>query len=924
MKRYFKVAVISIAGLLILSGGGYGAWFAWDNGLIGENPRAPVAAAMEEAVRKQALVNISTREASEPCINIDLSRPSPEVSGVAGIALSPAPGRYVITLFQKTNFREQPARDIQLGQLDYLSSQGFFTAVDNMVDTDGGPLPARTYQLTWAGYSNTQQNHGGALCFNYGRREFAEILKIEKLLEKVMDLEVYEVTYSSKQVNPPAWTRSTEAKRWFPKLQQLTEDSINHVKVIRTAEGWRSAYEIEIEAALAAKGQSSSNNYLQEMMKSLSRQAPTLEEVKNLIAGQTVDTNWVSRNGIACLPLQIQRGGDVKPLPGSVRPSETSAPFTVTYYDRADRKEYEYRTMLKTLHVLSALEHAGFANMVRIEPVLRQNKHGSKNAMPPTPDEQNGGVQYVLSQEAAEALGISNYGGGCIPAGRISIELLGVQSNRGSVQIKAHGIVAQTPEWAIKIGENLPALKSLIENGMPMYGQMNFATSDGEGKWRLGGLSPSYPEMNYDTIPAHLVPMMPHTATTFPPKPVKAPAFVQQSTNFAGQGQASSSTYLPPAMPLAAPPRLMPPISPHAISAPSSQSNIAYPAEGAPVHVVSIYQARQPKGAPRGFQQHPEGVVNLNIKENDAVLLLLAYEPIEWHIVADKGIDIKRVIAIGYYEPRVTFSGGGKPQVVVTRSTEIRQRMGIDMNHGFPTQRDANDLVDIAAASRALTNALPKTYQASYEAPATGFTISSQTPIFTLPSPQAPNPKGSPITLQSAFTEALEGHILHRGSSGAYTDAWSDRAYSAGKIYYEGKMKVTGSLAAHTHANIGLCLVRGHSIDVPSPGGTTVIRHGEQKLYKEGDIFGIASDFSKHKLYFRVNGKWLNGPPESGDGFPLVQGKEYRACVLAAGTVSGDVKRGIPRSDTTWEINFGEVPFNSPIPAGYVAFNGRR
>lgn len=920
MKTYFRVTIISIVGLSILTGGGYGVWLAWDKGLIGKNPRAPVAAAMEEAVRKQAIVNINTREATEPCINLDLSRPSPEVSGFTGITLSPAPGRYVVTLLRQTNIHEQPGRDLQLGQMDYLSTQGFFTAVDSTVDTDGGTRSARTYQLTWDGYSNTQQNFGSALCFNYGRREFSGIEKIEKLLEKVMDLDVYEVTYSSKQVNPPAWVNSPEAKRWFPKLQQLTEDSKNHVKVIRTKEGWRSAYEIEIEAALAAKGQTTGNNYQQEMMKNLSRQPPTLEEVKQLIAEQTVDANWISRNGIACLPLQLQRGGDDKPIAGNVRSPGTSIPFTVTYYDRADRKEYEYRMMFKTLNVLSALEHAGLAKMVYIKPVLRKKKGAATNAMPSSPDEQNEGIQFVLSREAAEALGISNYGGGCIPAGRIKIDLLGVQGNRGMVQIKARGIVEQTPEWAVKISEKLPALKSLIENGLQMSGQMNFATSEGEGKWRLGGLSPGYPEINYNTIPAHLMPMMPLTAAAIPPKLVKAPGLVEQSANTLAQGQTSSGTFLPPAMAPAA--SAMQPIAQQAISVPTSRRPAPYPAEGAPVHVVSIYQAMQPKGTPREFQQHPEGVVNLNVKEDDAVLLLLAYEPIEWHIVADSGIDLKRVIAIGYYEPRVTFSGGGKPQVIVTRSPEIRQRMGVDLRNGFPTRSEANDLLDIAATSRAITDALPRTYQANYEAPASGFTISSQTPVFVLPSPQAPTPKSSSIILQSAFTEAVAGHKLQRGSSGAYTDAWSDRAYSAGKVYYEGKMKVAGSLAAHTHSNIGLCLVRGNTVDVPSPGGSTVISHGEQKLYKEGDVFGIAADFDQHRLYFRVNGKWLSGQPGSGNGFRLEQGKEYRACVLAAGTVSSEVKQGIPRSDTTWEINFGETPFYSPIPAGFAPFRG--
>lgn len=872
---------------------------------------------MEEAVRKQALINLYTKESSAPCINVDIGHPAPEISGFPGITPAAVPGRFSITLLRQTNMRDQAVRDIQLGQLDHLTSHGFFTATDSNVETDSGALPARTYQMTWQGYADNQLNYGNSLCFDYGRREFAGIEKIEKLLETVMDLDVYEVTYATKQTNPPAWTQDPEAKRWFPKLQQLTEDSTSHVKVIRAKEGWRSAYEIEIEAAQAAKGQATANNYLLEMQKNLLRQPPGLEEAKQLIAEQSTDTNWLSRNGIACLPLQLQRGGDDKPVPGNMRPSETSTPFTVTYYDKPDRKEYELRMMYKTLHVLTALEHAGLAKMEHLKP-LRQNRKHAKEYIPLSPDAQYGGIRYTLSPQAAEALGLTNYGGGCIPAGRITLELLSVRGNRGTYQIKARGVMGQTPDWAVRISEQLPALRSLIDNGVQMSGQFGFSNLQGEEKWRLNGLSPNYPEISYNTMPPHLTLLLPRTVAAFPNKQLKAPALVQPPTP-APVAYGATQPAAAPAVPYMAPP-----VAPAArVSVPDLPA--PYPAQGAPVHVVSIYQAYRPKDMPRQFQEHPEGIVNLKVTTDDAALLLLAYEPIEWHIEAPRGVELKQVIAIGYYEPRVTFSGGGKPKVHVTRRTDIMQRMGINLSDGFPTRSEANDLINIATATRALTDAEPATFQASSEAPANGFSIGAQTPAFVLPLPRLPGANGTPVFLQSSFTESISGNTLLRGPAGAYTDAWSDQAFSAGKLYYEGKMKVTGSLSAHTHANIGLCLERGKGIDVPSmPGGTTVIRHGEQKLYKEGDIFGIAADLDQHKLYFSVNGKWLSGTPENGNGFPLEKGKQYRACVLAAGTTIGDVRRGMPQSDTTWEVNFGEKPFQSPKPSGYISFNGSK
>ncbi|MDD5059056.1 MAG: hypothetical protein PHQ60_14400 [Sideroxydans sp.] len=867
----------------------------------------------EEAVRKQAMVNIATRDNSESCISVDLNRPAPEISGFPGISPAAVPGRFAVTLLRQTNLRDQAVRDIQIEQMDYLTTQGFFTATDRSIATDSGALPARTYQMTWQGFANNQTGYGNALCFNYGRREFAGIEKTEKSPETVMDMDVYDVTYTIKLADAPAWTQSPEAKRLFPKLRQLSEDGKGHVKVVRTHSGWRSTYEIEIEAAQASRGQT--NNYAFEMQKSLLRQPPTLELARQQIALQAGDTSWLARNSIACLPLQLQRGGDDKPVPGTMRQSEAPTPFTATYYDKADRKPYELGAMYKALHILSALEHAGLAKMERIKPLLAKDKPANESC-PPAADAQNDGVRFTLTPEAAQALELSGYGSGCIPAGRIALELLDVQGIRGSYQIKARGVLSQTPDWASKIGEQLPALKSLLDNGVQMTGQLNYASYEGEGQWRLSGLSPIYPEINYNSVPPQLAALFPRTLAAFPVPPIKAPALMQQD-----QARAAFNA-LPAAA--AAAPYTMQTTAP--VAAPALPAKPApYPAEGAPVHVVSIYQANFPQDMPRKFQEHPEGKVNLKVSANNAVLLLHAYEPVEWHIEAAHGVELKQVIAIGFYEPRVTLSGGGKPKVFITREIDIMQRMGTRLFNRFPTNSEANDLIDIAAATRALTAAAPATVQASNQAPASGFSISAKTPAFALPPPLKPAPNGTRISLQSAFTEAVNGNTLRRGPAGAYTDAWSDHAFSAGKLYYEGKMKVTGALAAHTHANIGLCLERGKGIDVPPmPGGTTVISHGEQKLYKDGDIFGIAADLDRGKLYFSVNGQWLSGTPDNGNGFPLENGKHYRACVLAAGTVTSEVKQGIPQSDTTWEVNFGERPFKSPKPSGYVAFNGTK
>jgi hypothetical protein len=865
---------------------------------------------MEVAVRRQVIANTMTHGTADACIALELDRPQPEVMGFPGIAMKSAPGQYAITLLSQTNLRDQPSRDIQLRQLDYLASQGLFTVADSSVTTDDGTHPARSYQMTWAGFSAIRQNSGNPLCLPCGRKELAGIEKIEKLLEKVLDLEVYEVSYVSRVADVPAWASTAEASRLFPKLPQLIAESRGKAKVIRAKEGWRSAYEVEMEAAQATRGSATSNSL--KWLMNLERSAPTLSEAKDLVLAQTSDTKRTSRHGMACLPLNIQRGGDDRIKSGDKRDDRTA--FTVTYYDRGDRKEYEYKTMAKALHALSALEGAGLAQMEQLKPLPLPEEMANKDASPYSM--YNAGIRYHVSQEAVEALGLS--GGGCAPAGRLNVDVLAVHSNRGEVQIAARGIIEQTPEWVAKISERLPALKSMIETGLPLSGRMVLTAEDGEDKWRLG-LSPRYPEASYNAIPAHLIPLMPLTAAAFPVKMAKAPALVQQ------QAFIPMERVQPPAGSSSAP--QAPPRDAASMNAPRpipSSSPVSnqppYPANDAPVHVISIYQGSLPEGETRDFRQHPEGVVNLAVSEPNAVLLLFAYEPVEWHIKATNGITLKQVIAIGYYEQRVTFDGGGKPQVVTSRDRGILRRSGVDLRNGFPTRRDANDLVDIAAVSRALTGALPCSYQGKDDISATGFTIGPQTQRFALPVRKTPDSGGNTVRL---LGEAVEGTRLLRGAGGARTNAWSDRIYSGGKIYYEGKMRVTGSLTAHTHANIGLCLARGETIEASLPGGALVIHHDEQKLYKDGDIFGIAADLDQQRLYYHVNGVWATGTPGSGNGIPLVEGKEYRACLFASGTASSKVQRGVARSDTTWEVNFGERPFSKTIPSGYVPFQGK-
>lgn len=537
MKMNYRIAIISFAAITVLAGGGYGGWVAWDTGRIGDNPRAPTPEAMENAVRKQALYLSATTGAKDPCVKIELNHPQPEINGELGIAPRQVPGQHALTLLLQTNAREQPARENQIAQLNYLSGQGFFSAADTTIAMDDGVArPARVYRLTWNGYANAQHNYSSMFCLPYGRREFAGIRTIEKLSEKAMDLDIYEVEYQTKVMGIPAWAATPEARRLFPRLAELTADIGGKAKVIRAKEGWRSAYEVESELSNAAKGVAA-DVQRKEMQRRLDTSpAITLDEAKSLLAKKVGEPEWASRSGVACLPIMVQRGGDDKEMQGERDASE----FSVTYYDRGDRKEFEYRTMAIALHFFAALEGAGLAEMDVIRPASPAVKSkANKRAAPQSPAVPTGptGIRYKVSKDALTTLGMKAYGFGCVPAGRVKVETLSVQNNRSQTLLLARASVEQTPEWSLKIAERLPALKTIIETGLPMNGQL-VRPLDGPdaGKWRLSGLQPNYPAPLYASIPAHLAPLMPQTAAAFSPQSIRAPLLVLEKG-----GQASTS-----------------------------------------------------------------------------------------------------------------------------------------------------------------------------------------------------------------------------------------------------------------------------------------------------------------------------------------------------------------------------------------------
>lgn len=868
--------MVSLAAVLVA---GYGAWNAWSNGTIGSNPRAPVASAMEAAVRRQARIELAGRDRDKACVAVDLSQPRPEVTGFAGITYANAPGQFAITLLEQASDRYQPARRLQIGQLDFLADHGLLTRDDIQIGTEAGLRPARSYGLTWDGYLAIKGGGRSPLCLAYGQRQFDGIDTIEKLPETVMGLEVYDVTYRTRVHDVPKWATAAGAAKVFPDLPKLIAEQVDHAKLIRTQGGWQSSYEMGLEAAMAASGKKGALA-VQAIGRMLAVEAPTQDEILKVVNERFDDPTWLARNRVACLPLPLVKGGDDK---AALQVSEGA--FTVSYFDRPDRNAYELSAMATNLQVLSALESAGLAELQYLDPVS-------------SPAPEPSGVRYRVSDEATDALELRPRSG-CVPAGTLSFDVLSTRSAFGEIVVTARATVAETPKWVLRVAEELPALRSLIEVGMPMVGRLRAdPEADGALSWVSAGMEPNYPGISYSTLPPHLMPVMPATISQLDRNAVEAPEFRSPRIGYATLS-----------LPRSAPAKPTEPGPPPAAAVP-------FPAGNSPVHVISIYEAPLPSGGERSGGDHPDGVASVVVSDPDSTLLLLAYEPIEWRIRATQGVEIQRIVAIGYYEPRVKLTGGGKPDVVAGTRARLGKAINVDGRNGFPTQSGANNLVDVGKITQALTGTLPRSYQGVYKAPEAGFQVGEQTPVFEMPQPLAPGTATGRVTLKG---EAVQGDLALKSSrNGAM--AYADRAYSAGKVYFEGAMRVNGSVAAHGRANIGLCLVLGSGIELFSPGNVDAIRPNEQRLHGDGDVFGIAVDFDRSRLYPRVNGVWTDGAPGSGGGLELESGKSYRACVQAFGIADSELPPGAAPSETTWQLNFGGRPFSNPVPAGFVAY----
>ncbi len=73
--------------------------------------------------------------------------------------------------------------------------------------------------------------------------------------------------------------------------------------------------------------------------------------------------------------------------------------------------------------------------------------------------------------------------------------------------------------------------------------------------------------------------------------------------------------------------------------------------------VVGVYEGTYPSGVQSSYGYHPEGTINIDVhgeKGKNRDLVLASYEPVNWVLDVDSGVEIGKIIVTGYHKSRVT------------------------------------------------------------------------------------------------------------------------------------------------------------------------------------------------------------------------------------------------------------------------------
>ncbi|MEW6165444.1 MAG: hypothetical protein AB1642_10320 [Pseudomonadota bacterium] len=226
-------ATVAIA---VLAGGGYGVWHAWDNGLIGDNPRAPTQENFLRAIRLHAQGSIASGglRINVPCVSVGYGG-AEVVEGLPDLSQLQGPGTMSFTVLKKAaDPSRQRQTDQRMRQYSALTRAGFFSQRDvSVLNTAGNPAAAVEFILTREGWLQQQ-----GMCFPVGKSEVLGIVSTARIQPDPHGVQAYEIKYKVGVRQFAGWTNEPEFADMVEQWGRATAEKEHAVTLYRGERGW--------------------------------------------------------------------------------------------------------------------------------------------------------------------------------------------------------------------------------------------------------------------------------------------------------------------------------------------------------------------------------------------------------------------------------------------------------------------------------------------------------------------------------------------------------------------------------------------------------------------------------------------------------------------------------------------------------------
>lgn len=450
MKRFVLLGAVLVSVVLA------GSWWAYKEGHIGKNPRAPVIENFRPIIEAWAW---RQGELKPKCISVSTDASEGVRRGGPGWIGGDTMGLGVTTLSLKVSPVAQLTRDKTVLRFDHLSKEGFFKVSETEMKLESGEtVSALEYVLTQKGWENSYGN-----CFYPARPEVLDIVSFARIQPDPDGIQTYEVVYRVGIRNLPAWAGTEEAREIFGDMKKIMAQEEKRLRLVRSDNGWLP--ETLVKSMDGGLDKSRLSQGLDDLL-------PSITPANIVELGK--EHEFLGAPGV-CLQVPGNVGRDADAIEWSL-----NGPVSITMFDPDPVANPVPRIRESWLLRMTNLVHAGLFR----EEVIPRDELRNRPA----------GTRYVLDEQYLPY--VSKRGPGCLRIAPLQIDVLpnsiehqGRQDGTLSYNFKAIGRIAEDA-WVRKISwSGIGEMEAYLSYGVAITGMVEFK----DGNWRLINAGPATP-----------------------------------------------------------------------------------------------------------------------------------------------------------------------------------------------------------------------------------------------------------------------------------------------------------------------------------------------------------------------------------------------------------------------------------------------